>query len=224
MLNRPFSVREFFQANRHEDLEEEFIFMAETDHLMMRPLPNLATVKRPVAYPFAYMHDGNKRMHESLLPMVQSVCPHIKSMKQVQPIGPSPTIIHKRMLAKIIPEWWRISIELKTHEANYGDELGWILEMYAFAISAACLNIEFLLLDEFQIEPTAATPCSEGDLERHYIFHYTYPLEFAASGKPMPAYEVGYWSLNKRHYSAGYVAVLSALCSLSLSLSWTHFR
>ncbi len=200
VMNRPYSVKSFFDMNLHESLEEEFIFIAETDHLFMQPIPNLATVATPVAYPFAYM----KNMQKELLPMVRSVCPSIRSIKQVQPIGPSPSIIHKDMLKRIVPEWYRISVELKLHQDNYGDLLGWILEMYAFAISAACLQIKFKILEDFQIEPTAATPCTAEDLKKNFIFHYTYPLEFDESGEAMPPHQVGYWSLNKRNYASTY--------------------
>ena len=200
VLNRPYSVKAFFDLGLHMELEEDYIFMTETDHIFMRPIPNLATVTTPVAYAFSYM----KGMPKELLPMVRSVCPSIKSMRDIQPIGPSPSIIHKHVLDKLVPEWYRISIALKTHEKNYGDQLGWILEMYAFAISAACLRIKFKVLDEFQVDPTAETPCSHDDLRENYIFHYTYPLEFREDGRPMPPNQVGHWSLNKRNYGASY--------------------
>ncbi|QDZ18669.1 hypothetical protein HOP50_02g11720 [Chloropicon primus] len=224
VLNRPYSLQNFFQLGLHEQLDEDFVFIAETDHVFMRPIENLATAKTPVAYPFSYM----KQMPKELLKMVRSVCPSIKRISQVQPIGPSPSIIHKAMLKRIIPEWYRISIELKTHQDQYGDKLGWILEMYAFAISAACLDIKFKVLEEFQVEPTAATPCSSKDLESNFIFHYTYPLEFDESGEPMPPNEVGYWSLNKRNYGAAYPPrnlelppAGSSDCAFYLTRAWT---
>ena len=200
VLNRPFSLKTFFELKKHEDIKEDFIYIGETDHIFMKAMPNFATVKTPIAYPFSYMTN----MPENFLPMVQTVCPSIKSLSKVQPIGPSPAIIHKDMLKRIIPEWYRISIELKTHRAGYGDQLGWILEMYAFSISCACLGIEFKLLPKFQIEPVAQTQCTAADLKSHSIFHFTYPLEFNLDGKPMPSFEVGYWSLNKRNYGHSY--------------------
>lgn len=131
VLNRPYSFKTFLELGLLDrEVAEDFVLIAETDHVLMRPMANLATVKTPVAYPFAYM----KNMGSELLPMVRSVCPKIRSIKSVQPIGPSPTIIHKSLLKRIIPEWYRTSIALKTHLDGYGDMLGWILEMYAFAI------------------------------------------------------------------------------------------
>lgn len=37
-------------------ITEEYLMIAETDHVLMRPLPNLATREQPAAYNFGYMH------------------------------------------------------------------------------------------------------------------------------------------------------------------------
>ena len=38
-----------------ERVKEEYVYIAETDHIMLRPLPNLATPTVPAAFNFGYM-------------------------------------------------------------------------------------------------------------------------------------------------------------------------
>ena len=46
VINRPWSVVHFFQnAELESRIQEDFIFIAETDHVPMKPLPNLATAR-----------------------------------------------------------------------------------------------------------------------------------------------------------------------------------
>ena len=38
-----------------ERITEEYVYIAETDHILLRPLPNLATPTVPAAFNFGYM-------------------------------------------------------------------------------------------------------------------------------------------------------------------------
>lgn len=57
VMNRPKSVL-YMLANPEmmARFKEEYVMIAETDHVFMRPLPNLATRETPVSYDFGYMH------------------------------------------------------------------------------------------------------------------------------------------------------------------------
>ena len=46
-------------------ITEDYIYIAETDHVLMRPLPNLATEDKAAAFGFGYMHAG--MWHQSLI-------------------------------------------------------------------------------------------------------------------------------------------------------------
>ena len=56
VLNRPFSVVQFADKGGFEALQEQFVYIAETDHVLMRPLPNLATPDKAAAFSFGHMH------------------------------------------------------------------------------------------------------------------------------------------------------------------------
>ena len=40
-------------------ITSKFVLILETDHVLMRPIPNLATESKPAAFVFGYMH-GHK--------------------------------------------------------------------------------------------------------------------------------------------------------------------
>ncbi|KAL2898239.1 Hydroxyproline O-arabinosyltransferase 3 [Bienertia sinuspersici] len=52
VLNRPWA---FVQWLVKVSIEEEYVLMAEPDHIFLRPLPNLALGGLPAAYPFFYI-------------------------------------------------------------------------------------------------------------------------------------------------------------------------
>ena len=62
VVNRPWSMLQFVQ---HPDfrkvVREEYVYIAETDHVMLRPLPNLATPTTPAAFNFGYMVAWGRR-------------------------------------------------------------------------------------------------------------------------------------------------------------------
>jgi hypothetical protein len=53
VLNRPFALMQFMEQAH---IKEDYILMAEPDHLMLKPIPNLATPDKPAAFPFFYIN------------------------------------------------------------------------------------------------------------------------------------------------------------------------
>ena len=74
------------------------MYIAETDHLLMHVLPNLASRGSPMAYVFGYM--GANPAHAGI---VKNAWPEggADGYKRVQPIGPSPVVIHRDDLEKV---------------------------------------------------------------------------------------------------------------------------
>ena len=107
VLNRPYSVVQFIERNGFERISESYVYIAETDHVLMRPLPNLATAERAAAFGFGYMHAGMQ--HQGLL---DRFAPGVR-FSQVQPVGPSPLIIHSDALKRVAPKWLNMSLRLK---------------------------------------------------------------------------------------------------------------
>eukprot|EP00271_Cylindrocystis_brebissonii_P019379 TRINITY_DN586_c0_g1_i2.p1 TRINITY_DN586_c0_g1~~TRINITY_DN586_c0_g1_i2.p1 ORF type:complete len:251 (+),score=30.24 TRINITY_DN586_c0_g1_i2:353-1105(+) len=56
VLNRPWA---FVQWLQQVQIEEQYILMAEPDHIFVKPLPNLAQKLSPVAFPFFYINAKN---------------------------------------------------------------------------------------------------------------------------------------------------------------------
>ena len=169
VLNRPFSVVQFIDQGGLERLPEQFIYIAETDHVLMKPLPNLATEKKAAAFAFGYMHAsyGHQALIDRFAPGV--------SYRNVQPVGPSPLIIHKPALRKLAPLWLNMSLRLKVDKEADG-RFGWVLEMWGYSIAAAQLGITHEVVHTFQVEGGAGISGEVCNGSRHlhlplYIRH-----------------------------------------------------
>ena len=55
VMNRPHAVTQFL-ANLPPSLTEEYVLIAETDHIFMKTPKNRATPTKPVCFPFGYMN------------------------------------------------------------------------------------------------------------------------------------------------------------------------
>jgi hypothetical protein len=197
VLNRPFSVQQLLDVGGLKMVSEEFVYIAETDHVLMRPLPNLATPTTPVAFQFGYMHAS-----ASVQRYIDLVSPGT-SWRSVQPVGPSPIIVSKRQLLELTPRWLNYSLRLKL-DPMADKRFGWVLEMWGYSIATASLGIQHKVLDRFQVEGGAGISASRARAAGTYIFHYTYGIEYTLSGRPQGVNQIGEWSLDKRHYGAAY--------------------
>ena len=209
VVNRPYSMLQFVQHPEFRDLvREEYVYIAETDHILLRPLPNLATPDVPAAFNFSYMVAwGQAKIVEKFVPGLGG---------KTDPVGPSPVIIHVNQLERMVQPWFdftnRICADREAVQA-----LGWVREMWGWCIAAGSLGIKHRVLDAFQYEggsignrerplhwPVASTPVGPARVDMpYYVFHYTYGIEYSAEGLPMEL-QVGEWSLDKRHYMGGH--------------------
>ena len=198
VLNRPHSVQQMIDNGALGAIKEQYVYIAETDHVLMKPLPNLATETTPSAYSFGYMHAS-----ASVQPLVEKFSPGT-SWRDVQPIGPSPVLISKAQLITLTPTWLQLSLALKRDPAA-DRRFGWVLEMWGYSIAAAQHGIKHKVQPEWQIEPGAgrSIPRSPANEPQHYIFHYTYGIEYSLAGNVQTG-SIGEWSLDKRHYGVSY--------------------
>merc|ERR1712185_500748 len=87
-----------------ERIVEEYVYIAETDHILLRPLPNLATDKVPAAFNFGYMVAwGQANIVNKFVPGLGG---------NTDPVGPSPVIIHKAQLKEIAKPWYDMTIRI----------------------------------------------------------------------------------------------------------------
>jgi len=204
VINRPYSVAQFMQTDYWKAIKEEYVYVAETDHIMTQPLPNRALLGSPMAYVFNYM--GPNPAHGSI---IKKMWPEGGSSgyRQVQSIGPSPIVIHKLDLQKIATEWQTMSERLKTDNEADG-RLGWVIEMWGYAIAAAKLGLKHQEFPDFQVEPGALSSKDQmrGFPLRYWLFHYTYQFEYMLDGTACLPWTIGEFSLDKRHFSDAYPA------------------
>ncbi|CAI5506578.1 unnamed protein product [Closterium sp. Naga37s-1] len=186
VLNRPYA---FVQWIQQATFPEDYVWMAEPDHLILRPIPNLSVGDMPSAFPFHYIEPAkNKEALHRWFP------PEKGPINKIDPIGNSPVIIHKGQLRRLAPLWHNVTLEMKADPVA-DKAFGWVLEMYGYATSAALLGIQHTLHRMWMIQPPWDT--EPGD---SYLIHYTYGCDFALNGTMTPGV-VGPWHFDKRDFN-----------------------
>ena len=195
VINRPYSVVQLLaSAYWKRGVREEYVFIAETDHILTQVLPNLASRGSPMAYVFNYM--GPNPAHA---PIIQQAWPDggASGWKRVQSIGPSPVVIHRRDLERIADRWQSVAVKLKT-TPQADSRLGWVIEMWGYAIAAAAVGLKHQEFKDFQVEPGALSSREQmrGFPLRYWILHYTYQFEYMLDGSPCQPWTIGEYSLD----------------------------
>ncbi|CAL9118687.1 hydroxyproline O-arabinosyltransferase PLENTY-like [Musa acuminata AAA Group] len=188
VLNRPWA---FVQWLEKATIEEEYILMAEPDHIFVKPLPNLARDDYPAGFPFFYMSpDEHAQTVRKYFPEENGPVTKIDS------IGNSPVIIKKSMLEMIAPTWMNVSLNMKA-DPETDKTFGWILDMYAYAIASALHGVQHILCKDFMIQP----PLDE-KLGNTYIIHFTYGCDYSSKGE-LTYGKIGDWRFDKKSYTSG---------------------
>ncbi|KAH7439822.1 hypothetical protein KP509_04G078000 [Ceratopteris richardii] len=165
--------------------------MAEPDHIIVKPIPNLASEDFPAAFPFFYI---TPKVHEKVL---RKYFPEeMGPITNVDPIGNSPVIIKKSQLEKIAPTWSNISVAMKGDEET-DKAFGWVLEMYGYAVASALHGVQHVLRKDFMIQPPFDTR-----IEEKFIIHYTYGCDYDLNGT-LTYGKIGLWRFDKRSYGSG---------------------
>ncbi|XP_030959506.1 hydroxyproline O-arabinosyltransferase NOD3-like [Quercus robur] len=185
VLNRPWA---FVQWLEKATIEEEYILMAEPDHLFVKPIPNLAYGSQPAGYPFFYIKPTE---HEKI---IRKFYPEESGpVTDIDPIGNSPVIIRRSMLEDIAPTWVNISLRMKD-DPETDKTFGWVLEMYAYAVASALHGVRHILRKDFMLQPP-------WDLEvgKSFIIHYTYGCDYNLKGE-LTYGKIGEWRFDKRSF------------------------
>jgi len=194
VINRPWSLLKFVQSPRFSEMiKEEYVYIMETDHLLLQDLPNTATPDTVVGFFFPYMDPKPEHIAKVVRRFYKK-----GPSTDLYPTGPSPTLMHVDVLKRIAQSWFDISVKLK-HDPEADSEFGWALEMWGYTMACAELDIKHTIMQKFQIEPSA-TWHQNVTVENPYIFHYTFGHEYSSEGIPVVG-EVGEWSLDKRRWT-----------------------
>ncbi|XP_024021138.1 hydroxyproline O-arabinosyltransferase 3 [Morus notabilis] len=188
VLNRPWA---FVQWLEKATIEEEYILMAEPDHVFVRPLPNLAHGDYPAGFPFFYITPAQ---HEKIL---RKFYPEENGpVTNIDPIGNSPVIIRKDLLEKIAPTWMNVSLRMKD-DPEADKVFGWVLEMYAYAVASALHGVQHILRRDFMLQPPW-----DLDIGKKFIIHFTYGCDYNLKGE-LTYGKIGEWRFDKRSYLRG---------------------
>ncbi|XP_052199874.1 hydroxyproline O-arabinosyltransferase PLENTY-like [Diospyros lotus] len=188
VLNRPWA---FVQWLEKATIEEEYVLMAEPDHIFVNPLPNLAHGDHPTAYPFFYIKPTeNEKIIRKFYPE------ELGPVSDVDPIGNSPAIIKKSLLEIIAPTWMNVSLRMKD-DPETDKAFGWVLEMYAYAVASSLHGVRHILHKDFMIQPPWDLVVG-----KNFIIHYTYGCDYDMKGK-LTYGKIGEWRFDKRSYLRG---------------------
>lgn len=185
VLNRPWAFVQWVQKAK---IVEDYILMAEPDHVFVKPLPNLAHGDEPAAFPFFYIKPTeNEKILRKFFPEEKG------PVSNIDPIGNSPVIIKKAQLEKIAPTWMNVSLKMKEDQET-DKAFGWVLEMYAYAVASALHGVRHNLRKDFMIQPP-------WDLksDNTFIIHYTYGCDYTMKGQ-LTYGKIGEWRFDKRSY------------------------
>ena len=90
VLSRPNAFVEFFE--KCPEIEEDYVLMAEPDHLYLRPLENLMTGNTPAAFPFFYI---DPKKYPRLIRRFAGEHMSDAAIEAMDPVGSSPVFLHK---------------------------------------------------------------------------------------------------------------------------------
>ncbi|KAJ4867666.1 hypothetical protein Rs2_50788 [Raphanus sativus] len=191
VLNRPWA---FVQWLQQTDIKEDYVLMSEPDHVIVKPIPNLAKDGFGAAFPFFYIEP---KKYEKVL---RKYYPEERGpVTNIDPIGNSPVI---EDLKKIAPTWMNVSLAMKK-DPEADKAFGWVLEYltityviyrYAYAVSSALHGVSNVLHKNFMIQPPW-----DKEVGDKYIIHYTYGCDFDMKGH-LTYGKVGEWRFDKRSY------------------------
>eukprot|EP00982_Pelagococcus_subviridis_P001000 8354-Pelagococcus_subviridis.AAC.1 len=192
VLSRPNAFKQFFE--KCPEIEEDYILMAEPDHLYLRPLDNLMNGRTPAAFPFFYIEPA--KFPTLVRRFMGDVTITDADLAAMDPIGSSPVFIHKDDLRKIAPTWHDVTVKIKRDpEAN--KEWGWVLEMYGYTIASWLSGVRHDLRPKLQAQPPWDKSVSD-----FYILHFTYGNDYDLDGTFTPG-KMGKWRFDKRTWTQG---------------------
>ncbi|GFP89920.1 hypothetical protein PHJA_001135800 [Phtheirospermum japonicum] len=188
VLNRPWA---FVQWLKKATIEEEYVLMAEPDHIFLKPLPNLVYEGYPSAFSFFYIKPIKyEKIIRKFFPK------EMGPITNVDPIGNSPVIIKKSLLEIIAPTWMNVSLNMK-NDTETDNKFGWVLEMYAYAVASALHGVQHILRKDFMLQPPY-----DRETDNKFILHYTYGIDYTSKGELLTD-ERGEWRFDKRTYLDG---------------------
>ena len=171
VLSRPNAFKQYFE--KCGDIEEDYVLMAEPDHLYLRPLANLMNGRTAAAFPFFYI---NPKGFPELIRRFAGEHLTDQEIEDMDPIGSSPVFIHKEDLRRVGPIWHDVTLKIK-QDREADKAWGWVLEMYGYTIASKIAGVRHDLRPALMAQP----PWDKG-LGEFFILHFTYGMDYDRTG------------------------------------------
>ena len=195
VLHRPYAIKQWLDSHAAA-IEEEFVLLAEPDHLFLRPMPLLASNETAVGYPFFYI-TPNDDAHWKILQKFNAARAPRASFP---PTGNSPCMLSIDALRAVTPIWHDLAVRMK-HDPEADAAFGWVLEMWAYSVAVAQAGVKHAMVDELMIHPPwDASTRAKSNGRQAFVIHYTYGQDFTKSGQ-MTNGKVGDWHWDKRDHT-----------------------
>lgn len=170
-LERPYAIQQWVEQ---ADIPEQYVFLADPDHIFLRPLPNLmGSDMRPVGFRFWYMRPAKAK----LIPVIAKFLPSkqltAEEAKRIPATGPSPFMMTLEQMRKVVPLWNDLTTEIhKDEEAR--EAFGWIQEMYSFCMALYVAGLDVDLNTYLLAHPPEDEELEHSSGKPYYIAHFTY--------------------------------------------------
>jgi len=166
------------------------VVMVETDHIIVKsPSPEiLLPLGQAMGFQFGYINPSQRTLMK-LFPQ------YFENGQQMPPTGNAPTVVNTVDLRRIAPMWAKF-VNQTEQPAEVRKELGWVRDMYAYALAAMATGVEHKLA----VNPESllmAQPPADYQLGDAYILHYTWGSEIYDSNEKF------IWKWDKRSYADG---------------------
>ena len=197
VLSRPYAFNNFIAGGHLDKIEEEYILMAEPDHIFLRPLPNFVTEGyHGIGFPFFYIAP-DLEMNKPFVRRVLNRTLTDDELASIDGTGNSPVIIKKDDFKRIAPRWHDLTMRIfKDKELKAA--WGWVLEMWAYTLASHDIGVRHIMYPKFMCQP----PWDTSDTG-FAILHYTYGVDTDLKGNRILNGTLGQWRFDKRSYYNG---------------------
>ena len=194
VLSRPFSFMNFIKDGYMDKIEEDYIMMAEPDHIFLKALPNFVSEEHNgICFPFFYIDP----LLPTNVPLMEKVLGRklsIADIKAIAGTGSSPVIVKKDDFKKVVEKWHDFAMFIfDTPELK--SAWGWVLEMWAFTLASFDVGVRYIRYKKFMLQPPW-----EADINDRAILHYTYGMDTDLEGNRILNGTVGPWHWDKRDF------------------------
>ncbi|GLC53212.1 hypothetical protein PLESTB_000720300 [Pleodorina starrii] len=195
VLNRPYA---FIEWINRISIPEKYFVMCETDHLFMRPMPNLMNGDSQGAALFSYIVPWNYPA------VVRKFIGNVsdEEVHRVPQIGNSPTFVSVEEFRALAPIWYNTTIDIYEDKEAH-DAWNWVLEMYAYSLATyrAGQHVNMKVHPNMLAHPPFDKEEVDFEGRPFYLLHLTYPCRFDKDGNMTDNSTLAAYTFDKRDYS-----------------------